>query len=140
MPYKTSETIDLSEDLAGFEDILSVGETHVLYEFKARGIETYEVDIKLKTILNMECAITLKEVPYPIEVSTVEIFTTDKANEEAFIIDGQTLDTKEALLTTILLNKPMKIVADDASFEDDISDDEDDAPINPAFAKLKDLL
>ena len=34
----------------------------------------------------------------------------------------------------------MKIVADDASFEDDISDDEDEAPINPAFAKLKDLL
>ena len=64
---------------------------------------------------------------------------SDDTIEEAFIITGQTLDTKEAVVTNVLIQKPMTVYAEGISFEDEGSIEEEDT-INPAFAKLKDLL
>ena len=141
MPYKIGEELDLALELNGFEDIISIGKTNVEYEIKPRGLDTYLVNLHIITDLVMQCAISLQEVPVHIDTWAEEIYTTDKALEDAFFIEGQTLDTKEAVLTNILVNKPMKVVAPNVNFNDDVDDSNDDkGPINPAFAKLKDLL
>ena len=59
---------------------------------------------------------------------------------DATYIEGQTLDTKEAIISIILENKPAS--QSNESFEDqnDDFDEEEDKGINPAFASLKDLL
>ena len=91
----------------------------------------------------MEDSISLKEIPYLIETTAEEIFSTDASMEDVFVIDGITIDTKEAILTNILINKPMSVTNEE--FESDFDEDEDveevsEEYINPAFASLKDLL
>lgn len=138
MPYHCTEELDISEELTGFEDIRSISKAVVEYEFHERGLDTYFVTFRFKVDLIMQCAITLQDVPYTISATAEEIFTTDDSIEDAFIIAGQTLDTREAVVTNVLIHKPMTVYADGASFEDEPIEDEDD--INPAFAKLKDFL
>lgn len=141
MPYHISEELDLSKELSGFEDIRSVDVARVDYVICERGLDTYYVTFSFEVKLVMQCAVSLQDVPYTILASAEEVFTTDDQIEDAFIIDDQTLDTKEAVLTNVLIHKPMTIIAEGVSFEDDIEEeDSKDDGVNPAFAKLKDLL
>ncbi|MDE7264577.1 MAG: DUF177 domain-containing protein [Anaeroplasmataceae bacterium] len=140
MPYHTSEELNLSEDLAGFEDIRSVSNAKVDYVIHERGLDTYFITFSFEVELVMQCAISLQDVPYTISASAEEVFTTDDQIDDAFLISDQTLDTKEAVLTNVLIHKPMTVIAEGVSFEDDFEEDSDDTGVNPAFAKLKDLL
>ena len=140
MPYSYDEDLDLSSELDGFEDIISAGPCNVHTVIRERGIDTYLLQFNIKIELKMQDAVTLEEIPYLIETDAEEIFTTDPEIEDAFIIDGITVDTKEAILTNILVNKPMSVSDTEFIDEDEEFSDEDDDNINPAFASLKDLL
>jgi uncharacterized metal-binding protein YceD (DUF177 family) len=90
----------------------------------------------------MEDSVSLKEISYIIEADAEEIYTTDDLIEDGFVIEGQTVDTKEAVLTNVLIAKPMSYtLEEDYSFdnEEEIEEEEEEY-INPAFASLKDLL
>ena len=137
MPYNYSETLDLSSDLNGLEDIISSSPCVVESTIMDRGDETYKVKFNLKITLTLEDSVSLKHIDFPIDVDAEEIFSTDENNEDAFLIDGITLDTKEAILANILINKPMA-TTDEDFVSDDVSNSEE--KINPAFASLKDLL
>lgn len=141
MPYHTSEELDLSLELMDFEDIRSVGVAKIDYVIHERGLDTYLVTFSFEVNLVMQCAVTLQDVPYMISATAEEIFTTDEQIEDAFIITEQTLDTKEAVLTNVLIHKPMTVVAEGVNFESDEDAKEDSSDgVNPAFAKLKDYL
>ena len=88
----------------------------------------------------LECAISLKPVEYEIETSFDEEFSLNE-NDDCFLINGQTLDTKEAIITNLLINKPVRVISDGESFddEDDHFEDEETVSNNP-FESLKDLL
>ncbi len=137
MPYSIEEELDLSEELDGFEDILSSEPCQVKMVIKERGIDTYSIEFDIHIRLWLEDAVSLKSIPYTIETTAEEIFTVDSSIEDAFVITGQTLDTKEAIITNILIQKPMAITEE--NFESDDSE-EPTEKINPAFASLKDLL
>ena len=139
MPYSFEETLDLSSDLDGLEDIVKSSPCVVSSTIYDRGDETYKVKFNIKVTLTLEDAISLKHFDFPIDVDAEEIFSTDEANEDAFLINGITLDTKEAILANILINKPMTTSSEE--FDSDIEDEEEpEEKINPAFASLKDLL
>ena len=137
MPYSFDESMDLSDELTGFEDIISSRPCEVHTVIKERGLDTYLCSFVIRIELIMEDSVSLKEIPYRIETSAEEIFTTDSSIEDAFLIDGQTLDTKESVLTNILIHKPMSVTEEE--FLSDI-EEEPEEKINPAFASLKDLL
>ncbi len=140
MPYKFNDELDLSIDLDGFEDILSSSVCKVEGTLKERGIDTYLYEFSFSIELILEDAISLKAIPYEINAKASELFTKDKSLEDASIIDGETLNTYDAVLTAVLCNKPMAYTKE--SFEDDVDIDEidEDNSINPQFAALKDLL
>ena len=142
MPYRCSEELDLKEDLVDFEDIINTSNVHVEYEIRERGIDTYLVEFKYEITLTMQCSITLNEVDYVISEEASEIFTTDSEMEDVFLIEGQTLDTKEAVLTNVLINKPMTVSTEGVEFisDEEPTEDIEEEKINPAFAGLKDLL
>ena len=141
MPHHFTEELDLSADLNDFEDIISVENCIVKGEIRERGIDTYMIKFEISSDLIMRCAVTLTEVPYHIDAIAEEVFSNDETLEEAFPIEGQTVDTKEAVLTNILIAKPMTIVAEGVEFESDEEYEEvEEEKINPAFASLKDLL
>ena len=137
-----SEELDLKEELVDFEDIIDTSLVHVDYEIRERGIDTYLVEFKYEVTLTMQCSITLNEVEYVISEEGSEIFSTSDEVEDVFLIEGQTLDTKEAILTNVLINKPMTVSTEGAEFISDEEPEEDieEEKINPAFAGLKDLL
>ena len=136
MPYSYEETLDLSSDLNGSEDIIKCSPCDVKSTIMNRGDDTYKVAFNIKVILTLEDAVSLKQIDYPIEIDAEEIFSTDESDEDAFLIDGITLDTKEAIVANILINKPMSTTVEDFVSDDDTEEEK----INPAFASLKDLL
>lgn len=141
MPYKFNDELDLSKDLNGFEDILSSSICKVEGTLKERGIDTYLYEFSISVELVLEDAVSLEAIPYQINAKASELFTTDDTLEDVTLIEGQTLDTYDAVLTAVICNKPMAYTKED--FEDDVDDSEEevvDSSINPAFASLKDLL
>lgn len=140
MPYSTSEKIDVSDELVGLEDILDSSIADVDYVFSRIDEQTYLVKIKIRVDLVLEGPVSLKHFTKEVLVETEEIFSKYDYNDDFFEIDGQTIDTKEAVVTNILLAKPVRI--DDEEYiddEDDFEEDDQEEYINPAFASLKDL-
>jgi uncharacterized metal-binding protein YceD (DUF177 family) len=138
-PITCEEELDLKEDLLGFEDVLDASTCKIKTTIHERGEETYLCKFDINIDLTLKDSISLKEVPYKIETTAEEIFSTDDSIEDAIMIDGITLDTKEAILTAVLIAKPMSY--SEETFEDEIEEDEvEEEKINPAFASLKDLL
>ena len=108
---------------------------------KERGIDTYlfTFDISIECI--MQDSVSLEAIPYLIETTAEEIFSTDDSIEDVFLIDGITIDTREAILTNILINKPMSVTNEEfESEEEEFEEETTEEYINPAFASLKDLL
>lgn len=136
MPYSYDEVLDLSADLDGLEDIIKTSPCEVSSTIMNRGDDTYKIVFKIKIILTLEDSVSLKHIDYPIDIDAEEIFSNDESNEDAFLIDGITLDTKEAIVANILINKPMSTTFEDFTSDDDSKEEK----INPAFASLKDLL
>ncbi len=141
MPYEYTEELDLTDDLVGLEGILKVLSCNVNGKISRIDDENYTIDFHIEAELVLECAISLKEVPYMVSTDCTEVFST-KESDETFTITKQTLDTKEAVITNLLLAKPMNVYAPGVSFEDenDEFEDEEEDKINPAFESLKELL
>ncbi len=131
------ETLDLSNELNGFEDIISSSLCKVHTVIKESGENTYLCQFHIEIDLVLEDSNTLEEIPYNINADAEELFSKDESIEDAFYIEGITLDTKEAILTNILINKPMS-TSKTSYVEEDVIEEEE--KINPAFANLKDLL
>lgn len=136
-PYHFEETLDLSCLLNGIEDIKESKECYVKGCLTELDTDTYNLKFSLKIELILVDAVSLELVPYQIESEAEEIYTTNTSYTDATIISKQTLDTTEAYITSILLNKPSCF--SNHEFENDIEETEEDK-INPAFASLKDLL
>lgn len=138
-PYTCEESLDLSKELDGFEDIQSSSLVNVKTTIRERGIDTYLVKLQIHVDLVLEDAVSLKGVPYSIDTEAEEIFSTDDEIDDVFLIEGMTLNTKEAIITNILCEKPMSYTREE--FESDVEEEpEEEDKINPAFASLKDLL
>jgi uncharacterized metal-binding protein YceD (DUF177 family) len=139
-PYTVDEDLDLTNELNGFEDIISISLVHVHSVIRERGIDTYEISFHISCELTLEDSVSLEPISYPLDTEAVEIFTTDSDLEDAFLIDGITLNTKEAVITNILCEKPMSYTF--CEFESDPEPEEksEESDINPAFSALKDLI
>ncbi len=143
MPYVVNEEMDLTVELNGFEDIISSDIAYVKTTFNEVGLDSYKVSFQIKIDLTLQCAVSLLEVPYSIDTFVEEVFSTTELTEETYLIENQVLDTKEAVLAHVIVQKPMRVTLDGYDFIDDIDDFEDEEvedKINPAFASLRDLL
>lgn len=142
-PYNEVNYFDFKSELDGFEDIISSNEAKVTETIANIGPDSYKVEMDISIDLYLECAVTLEKIPYSIRTKTCEYYTFDQEtaqNGDYVYIEGQTLDTKDEVLSDILVEKPMKSVKDGVDFEDDIEEEEtEEEYINPAFAGLKDL-
>ena len=138
MPYEYDEQIDLKSDLVGLEDIVDSSICNVHSVIKDRGDGSFKINFKINLTLTLEDAVSLSHIEFPIDIDAEEIFSDDESIEDAFLIEGITLDTKEAILANILINKPMTTSNED--FNQEIDEEEPEEKINPAFASLKDLL
>ncbi len=143
MPYSFNEELNLESELVGFEDILTAGMVNVIGVVNEIGKDKYSVEMDISVDLTLESAISLEPIPYSIETKTEEVYSVedDDTVGDVSIIVGQTLDTVEAVVTSILIAKPMRMTKDDEEFiSDEVIEEEVEEKVNPAFASLKDLL
>lgn len=142
-PYTEENEYDFSEELNGFEDIISSNSAKVFEKIRNIGSDSFEVILDIDISLIVQCSVTLEEMPYQIKTLKTVYYTFDKeivSSDDYIIIDGQTLDTREEVLSEILIEKPMKFVKDGVEYDSEEEEDSDEEYINPAFAGLKDLL
>lgn len=134
-PYSCNEEINLEEDLKGFENIIDLSTAKIDYKIYERGEETYLLEFNIKVTLKLYDSITLATSDFNLDINYNELYSKDESLD-ASIIENDTLDTKEAIIEAILINKPMNY--SDSEFES--QDENEDDGINPAFARLKDMI
>lgn len=131
------ETLDLSSYIDN-TDIVRISPVEVSGDYEIYDNEEFVFYISIRCTLIMQCAITLKEVEYPMDLEVEEVFTTYK-DDETTKIEGITIDLLPIIWSNILLEKPMRVVSENAYDEVDFENDtfEDEEVINEAFASLK---
>lgn len=128
----------ITDDLIDFIDISQVsvsGSFRVIEAFSE-----YVFDVKIKCTLTLACAITLDPVEVAIEFETSLVFATTLIDDSVYLIEGNTIDLDPVIWANILIEKPMRVVSDNAyeNYQEEIVtlDDNEKLSANP-FGKLK---
>ncbi len=144
MPFSVEESIDFSKDLDGFEDIIRSSIANVKETIRRVNDDTFIVEANIKISLVIESSISLDEITQDIDLNESFEYTLDKSlaeDSDAILIENNTVDTYDAILTEILCNKPMTSIIDGEEFvSDEVSTEDESDEINPSFAGLADLL
>jgi uncharacterized protein len=132
------ETVDLSSFING-TDILAISPVHVTGDFEIYDQEEFNFLLRIQCVLTLQCALTLKEIEYPLDFEVEEVFTTFK-DDETRKINGITIDLLPIIWSNIYLEKPMRVVSEHAYEEVDFDLDEsssEQSAVNEVFASLK---
>ncbi len=112
-PYKFSDTIDYSEYAESVEDIISINPVLVSGTIDKIDDETYRIVYNIKTVLILQCALTLDPVPYEYEKTFDEVYSKIE-NDEYFLIEKNTIDLTDMVWTNILIEKPINVTLPNA--------------------------
>lgn len=107
------------------------------------------VDLKIKGIMVLPCALTLEEVDYPFEIESTEVFSFDKPlpEEDIHEVKKNVVDITPIIFQNIMADVPLRVVKEGAEVKREgygwkiISNKEevtDQEIIDPRLAKLKD--
>ena len=137
-PFKFDFELDLSSLLGSLSDVNRLGECKVSGICREIHDDTYEFAFDINATLFLECSVTLEEIPYSLSSSVIETFGYNQEYSlDINLIEKNTIDLTDVVLTEIIVSKPMKIVKE--GYEEYFSE-EPESKINPAFAGLKDLI
>ena len=135
---KFEEIIELSEFIPG-TDIIRMSPVEVVGDFEIYDNEEFVFYLDIKCTLVLPCAVSLDEVEYLIDLSVEEVFTEHKS-DDSNIIEGITIDLLPIIWSNILLEKPMRVLSENAyekvNFENTEFEEEE---LENAFANLKKL-
>ena len=114
--------IDFTEDIKG-TDILAISPVEVSGDYEVYDSSEFIFYIDIKCTLTLECAITLKEVPYEIDLQVEEVFSLDE-DEESNTIEGITIDLSPIIWSNIILEKPLRVLSENAYDEIDFQNED----------------
>ena len=112
-PYHFSDTIDYSEYAETVEDIFSIEPVLVSGTIDKIDDETYRIVYTIKTVLTLQCALTLDPVLYEYEKTFDEVYSKVE-NDEYFLIEKNTIDLADMVWTNILIEKPINVTLPNA--------------------------
>lgn len=148
---------ELTETLEGMETHL--GDAELKEPINLKGTMTnlgncFILKADIKTVINMKCSRCAKNVEYIVDIPIIERFVGDKAIEaepeedEVWFFEGNVIDLKDAVISSISLSMPMKILCSDGckglcpKCGQDLNESDcgcDMTEIDPRFAKLSEL-
>ncbi len=109
------EVIDYSKDIEKYNDVYKISDTKVTGGCRIIADDTFMFSVSIQTTLTMACAVTLEAVECEIDIDDDIIFAPDHdLDDDAYLVDGITIDLRNAIFDTIIVNKPMKIVKEGA--------------------------
>ncbi len=135
---KFEAVLDFSNEIAN-TDILAITKVNVKGDYEVFDSSEFVFNIDIRCTLTLECAISLKEVPFEIDIQVEEVFSLEE-DEETTTIEGITIDLLPIIWSNIILEMPMRVVSENAydNFELDNTEFDDDE-IENAFSNLKNL-
>ncbi|XMB66128.1 hypothetical protein RI065_07435 [Mycoplasmatota bacterium zrk1] len=128
--------MDLSKRAESHDDIIRIEKVKVIGKMNIVD-DRYIFDISISTMLYLECAITLEEVPFKISESFTEIFSVNPIDDEN-LIKGITVDLEDVIWLDILSLIPMRVVKEgvNSPFKSKVEEDKK----NLAFKDLEKYL
>ncbi len=136
-PFNFESTFDLNNFIGNMSDVLRTTDCFVEGVCREIGDDTYEFTINLKTVLYMECAVTLDEIEYQFESEFSETFGYDSDFSSLVNpIVKDTIDLTDVILSEIIVSKPLKVVKE--GYEEYYSDEEPEK--TSPFEGLKELI
>lgn len=136
-----------SNDQLTGTDLLELNDVQIVGSIFINSADSYELHLTVSGVMVLPCAITLKPVSNPFELTIdgdIEDFKKDF--EEITIKSENTIDIFPIIWENILMEIPMRVISEDASLETIsgdgwrvITDQEESADLNPALQQLKDL-
>lgn len=128
--------IDFSDYLEN-SDIVKISNTEVKGDFEIYDHTDFVFYMEVKTKITMLCAITLEEIDIELDFDIEETLSTEK-NDDFIHIDGITIDLLPIIWSNIILEKPMRVVSENATVDFEENNVEFEAEsTNNAFAELK---
>jgi uncharacterized protein len=139
--YNQDNTFESDIDFSDWiekTDIIRISNCHVEGDFEIYNNEEFVFYMDIKCTLILPCAITLEEVEYKIDISVEETLGTLK-NEDFHIIEGITIDLLPIIWSNIVLEKPMRVLSENAydNYTEESIELEADDEGNNAFSNLK---
>ena len=136
-PINVNYELDLSSSLDKMPDVKAISMVKISGMGYELGFDEYVFSLDIKCVLTMTCAISLEDVLYPLDIHTDEIFKTENNDGDDVNLVTNVVDLDSVILSNIIMQIPMKVVKEGASYKDS---DEKEEYINPAFAGLKKYL
>jgi uncharacterized protein len=101
----------ITEDL----DILAISLAEVNGTLERIDYNKYEMTVDVKVCITTECALTLLPTDYQLEFSYSDLYSfIDDDADDTVVLGKNTLDVYEIVWGNILLERPLRIVRDDA--------------------------
>ena len=104
-PYHFSDTIDFSEWIKSVDDIISIDKVEVTGDISKIDEETFRFVYQFVANMELQCALTLRPVPYVIDLTCDEVYSKVDS-DDYFLI--------EMVWTNILLEKPINVTLPNA--------------------------
>ena len=112
LPFEFEYDYDLMSNLVNKPDIIACNNCHitgVIYESQE---DRFLVRLSVKIDLIGLCAISLEEVPFHLEFKE-DIYFSYEEDSEDYLIERETLNIDEAVLSEIVLNLPYRFLKDE---------------------------
>lgn len=142
------EALSFSEEMLENTELLALKDVWVSGFLFKNAIEEIECDLTISGVMVLPCSITLEETDYPFtsKINDTLVNLLEEMGEKTKKVENS-IDIFPIIWENILMEIPMKVVSENASFEKKegdgwklITEEEEKEVINPAFEKLKDLL
>ena len=135
------------DHIRGLHDVAVSGNIH--YDVNA---ERVNADLDIEGVMILPCSLTLEDVEYPFATSSSEVFSFVKCDDaEVHECKGDVVELLPVIFQLILFERPLKVVKEGAyqypkgngwevmREEDYVRTKEEERPIDPRLAKLKDF-
>ncbi len=146
----TEEKLEIDETLEFSKDKLKDTDIESLDNIRVKGFvsriqdNVYHLSIHITGNMVLLCARSLEKVTYPLDIFVDKNIGEVENDEEIQVIYQNSLDIFEIVWENIVLEVPLRVVKEDASFISEGNGwsliDEDELKSNSPFSELKSML
>lgn len=146
----TEEKLEIDESLEFSKDKLKDTDIESLDNIRVKGFvsriqdNVYHLSIHITGNMVLLCARSLEKVSYPLDIFVDKNIGEVENDEEIQVIYQNSLDIFEIVWENIVLEVPLRVVKEDASFISEGNGwsliDEDELKSNSPFSELKSML
>lgn len=146
----TEEKLEIDETLEFSKDKLKDTDIESLDNIRVKGFvsriqdNVYHLSIHITGNMVLLCARSLEKVSYPLDIFVDKNIGEVENDEEIQVIYQNSLDIFEIVWENIVLEVPLRVVKEDASFISEGNGwsliDEDELKSNSPFSELKSML